>query len=144
MISKNYIASIIFILFFTSTLLSQNCSIKIKVSGIDEVTGHLSIGLFDDPNGFPKKNSNNIGVTLEVTDVTMEHTFTKLKKGVYAIAIYHDENSNGELDRNFLGMPSEDYVFSNYATGNLGPPSFGDSKFELIDSLTITLDLQGE
>ena len=144
MILKNCKTCIIFLLFFTSTLLSQNCSIKIQVSGIDEITGQLSIGLFDNPNGFPKKDSNNIGINLEVTDITMAHTFTNLKKGVYAIAIYHDENSNGEFDRNFLGMPSEDYVFSNYATGNFGPPSFTDSKFELMDSLTITLDLQGE
>jgi len=130
MISKIYVA-IIFVLFFTSTLFSQNCSIKIQVSGIDEVVGQLSIGLFNDPIGFPKKNSNNIGIKLDVTDAAMEHTFTNLEKGIYAIAIYQDENSNGELDRNFLGMPSEDYVFSNYATGNFGPPSFNDSKFEL-------------
>ena len=140
MISRIYL-SIIFVLFFTSTLFSQNSSIKVQVSGIDEVVGKLSIGLFKDPIGFPKKNSNNIGITLEVTDVAMENTFSNLEKGEYAIAIYHDENSNGELDRNFLGMPSEDYVFSNYAKGILGPPSFEEAMFVHLDSTKINLDI---
>ena len=71
----------------------------------------------------------------------MSYTFSNLTTGEYALAIYHDENSNGKLDSNFLGMPTEDYVFSNYATGNFGPPSFEDAKFTLTDTLDIKLEL---
>ncbi len=144
MTSKICKFSLFTLLFLSSTVFSQNCKLKVIVSGIEEVTGQISIGVFADPEGFPQKDSNSIGIKLEVTNKTMEYTFTKLKKGEYAIAVYHDENNNGELDKNFFGMPTEDYVFSNYATGNFGPPSFNDAKFTLVDSMMINLDLQGK
>ena len=125
-----------------SSLIAQNGVITVKITGIEDFVGQMSIGLFNSPEDFPKKNPNSMGVTLEIKDSVIEYTFTNLKNGDYAIAVYHDENSNGKLDRNWLGMPSEDYVFSNYAKGSFGPPSFEDSKFELIDSLNIELNIQ--
>ena len=40
---------------------------------------------------------------------------------------FHDENGNGELDRNVLGIPTEGHAFSNDATGRMGPPAFADA-----------------
>jgi uncharacterized protein (DUF2141 family) len=50
--------------------------------------------------------------------------FTHLRPGRYAVIVLHDENGNGGLDRNLLGVPVEAYGFSNGAEGFLGPPSF--------------------
>ena len=47
-----------------------------------------------------------------------------LAPGRYALFAMHDENANGDLDRNFLGIPTERYGFSNGARGTVGPPSF--------------------
>lgn len=47
-----------------------------------------------------------------------------LAPGRYAFFAMHDANGNGDLDRNFLGIPTEDYGFSNGARGVVGPPSF--------------------
>ena len=44
--------------------------------------------------------------------------------GRYAAIAFHDENGNGKLDKNFLGVPTEPYGFSNDAQGFLGPPTF--------------------
>ena len=41
----------------------------------------------------------------------------------------HDENSNGKLDRNFVGMPKEGVGASNDAKGSFGPPKFADARF---------------
>ena len=54
-----------------------------------------------------------------------------LKKKSYAIAVYHDENDNDSFDQGFLGIPLEDYAFSNNAAVFLGPPSFDDAAFIL-------------
>lgn len=43
------------------TLTAQNSKLKIEVSGFEEITGKLSIGLFNDPDNFPKKNESNLG-----------------------------------------------------------------------------------
>lgn len=44
--------------------------------------------------------------------------------GVYAIALYHDENGNRNFDRTGLGLPSEGYGFSNNPSTLAGLPSF--------------------
>ena len=48
----------------------------------------------------------------------------------FAIAAYHDENGDGELNRNRLGIPTERYGFSNNARGLTGPPSFQEAMLE--------------
>jgi uncharacterized protein (DUF2141 family) len=137
----------IWILFFPfllfNNLLAQNCKLTVKVNNLQGFEGHLAIGLFNDPDSFPKKkDKGEKGVSLAIVDSVIEYTFVNLKEGAYALAIYHDENSNGEFDRSFLGWPVENYVFSNYAEGSFGPPSFEDASFILQDSLLVELEFK--
>lgn len=54
----------------------------------------------------------------------------------------HDENGNGKLDSNWLGIPSEPVGASNDARGQFGPPSFEDAAFELgPGDVTVTIRL---
>ena len=55
--------------------------------------------------------------------------FKGIPKGVYGISAFHDENVNGKLDTNIIGLPTEDYCASRDARGSFGPPSFSDAKF---------------
>ena len=69
-----------------------------------------------------------------------------LPAGVYAIKLYHDENSNNECDMNLLGIPTEKFVFSNNPSiGLSGEPSYDECKFtiSLKDIASITIDLIG-
>lgn len=56
--------------------------------------------------------------------------FRNVAEGVYGISAFHDENENGKIDTNFVGMPTEDYCASRNARGTFGPPSFADAKFK--------------
>ncbi len=58
------------------------------------------------------------------------------KKGQYAVAVYHDENDNHKLDRNWIGLPTEGFGFSNDPTLFLAPPSFEESAFKINGDLT--------
>lgn len=134
---------ILIVLTFNSTLLlAQDSIIKVKIIGIEELGGDIFIGLFNSSDGFPNRNDNAIGTNIKAECDSVEYVFDHLLEGDYAIAVYHDKNKNEKLDKNFLGIPTENYMFSNYATGNFGPPSFEDAKFTLIDSLMIVLDFQ--
>lgn len=53
----------------------------------------------------------------------VELRLRNVKPGSYAIAVFHDTNGNGKLDRNFIGLPSEPYGFSN-DVGRRGAPNF--------------------
>lgn len=55
--------------------------------------------------------------------------FLDIPPGSYAIAVIHDENMDGELETNFLGVPKEGYGFSNDAKGMIGAPSFPAASF---------------
>lgn len=54
-----------------------------------------------------------------------------LPAGEYAITLFHDVNGNHLLDKNFIGIPTEPYGFSNNARGLFGPPTFDAAKFVL-------------
>jgi uncharacterized protein (DUF2141 family) len=58
--------------------------------------------------------------------------------GSWAVLSYQDENDNGKLDRNVLGIPKEPYAFSRDARGRFGPPSFEDAAFELREEKAVT------
>ena len=52
--------------------------------------------------------------------------------GTYAIAVFHDENSNGKLDSNFMRIPREGVGASNAAKGHFGPPKFDAAAFHFV------------
>ncbi|HEX5514928.1 MAG TPA: DUF2141 domain-containing protein, partial [Gammaproteobacteria bacterium] len=45
------------------------------------------------------------------------------------LAVIHDENMNGKLDTNWLGIPIEGYGFSSGAKASMGAPSFNAASF---------------
>ena len=71
----------------------------------------------------------------------MEITFDNIQDSIIAVSVYQDEDSNGELDTNFLGMPSEPVGVSNDAKGIFGPPSYEDAEFRFTSSKTINVKI---
>ncbi|MDA9106587.1 DUF2141 domain-containing protein [Flavobacteriaceae bacterium] len=65
-----------------------------------------------------------------------------LPKGVYLISVYLDSNFNNKLDYNFLGIPKEQYGFSNNEIGNLRRPKFNEASFELINDSSLKIILR--
>jgi uncharacterized protein (DUF2141 family) len=58
-------------------------------------------------------------------------------KGTWAVQVYQDENGNGELDRNFIGIPKENYGFSRDAASKFGPPGFDEAAIQVGDEATV-------
>ena len=100
----------------------------------------IKVGVFDDEQHFLE--SAVFWGDIKVNSQSASYTFQGLSKGHYAVSVYHDENSNGELDANFIGIPSEPYGFSNNAKGMFGPPSYEDCLFKIeskVQEITINL-----
>ncbi|MEZ4931733.1 MAG: DUF2141 domain-containing protein [Saprospiraceae bacterium] len=56
---------------------------------------------------------------------------------------FHDENSNGELETNLLGIPTEPYCFSGSGHSKWKPPVYEDAKFVVSENeITLTLRLE--
>ena len=52
-----------------------------------------------------------------------------LPNGEWAVAITQDTNNNDKLDKNFLGIPTEPYAFSNNIRPTVSAPDFNQCKF---------------
>jgi uncharacterized protein (DUF2141 family) len=66
-------------------------------------------------------------------------SFKGLKDGVYAVAAVHDENGNGQLDTNFIGIPVEGIAISNNPR-LFGKPKFSEGQFDLKGNASIAID----
>jgi uncharacterized protein (DUF2141 family) len=62
-----------------------------------------------------------------------------LQPGDYAVAFVHDEDGDGQLRKNLLGIPSEGFGISNNPT-LFGAPSFNQAKFKLNGNTAITVE----
>lgn len=95
---------------------------------VSSTHGRVPCGLFQEKGWL---RSPVRGVLGKITpEKTATCVFTDVKPGVYAISAFHDENQNNDLDRNFLGIPKEDWCTSRNAKGIMGPPKFADAKFQ--------------
>jgi uncharacterized protein (DUF2141 family) len=65
-------------------------------------------------------------------------TFYGLKDGEYAVAMIHDENANGKLDTNFIGIPTEGIGVSNNSR-LFGSPTYDAAKFQIKGNTAITI-----
>jgi uncharacterized protein (DUF2141 family) len=105
--------------------------IHVTVLNIRNSTGTVACALFESPAGFPTeylRSATNI-MAIKVRDRQARCDFEDIAPGTYALAVVHDENMNGKLDTNFLGIPKEGYGFSNNVKGLLGAPSFSAASF---------------
>ncbi len=127
---------------FVLTAYAQAWTLTVKSSGINNPQGLISIGVYSDEEGFPDKGKEYKGAEVEVNGKTVNYTFKDIPSGTYAVATIHDVNSNGKLDTNFLGIPTEGYAFSNNLFGAFGtPPAFKDASFKLEEDKIIEIKI---
>ena len=72
---------------------------------------------------------------------TTSGRISDLASGEYALVVYHDENGNGRLDENFIGIPNEPLGFSNRYWPK-GPPTFAKAAFTLEADETKSIDVK--
>ena len=128
-----------------SLIMTQSLAAETLTVVIDKVTtaeGTLMVQIMASESEF-KGETAAIASMLQrarVGEVTL--STSNLPSGEYAIRVMHDVNGNGELDSNFVGMPTEPWAMSNNAKGNFGPPTWKDVKFTLDGDVTQTLKLK--
>jgi uncharacterized protein (DUF2141 family) len=116
-------------------------TIKVEIEDLDiKKGGNLYVALFDNAEGYPKIETAYKTKFVEITDVSMLIEFINIPSGIYAINVFHDENSNKKMDKNFLFIPKEGYGCSNNPR-LLGPPTFNKTKFDF-DSQQIELKIE--
>lgn len=104
--------------------------IRVEIVGLRNDTGQVICSLFSSAEDFPKKANKAVaGAGSVIANRHAVCEFRGVSPGTYAISVFHDENSNGKLDTNLVGIPREGVGASNDARGHFGPPKFAAAAF---------------
>ena len=107
---------------------SESSRLTIAVSGFKNDKGQAGIAVFRSAEGFPSdRRKAAAGKALPIRQGRVKWTIPALESGRYAILVLHDENSNGKMDTNLVGIPTEGYGVSRDARRPFGPPLFEDA-----------------
>ncbi len=108
----------------------KGATITAQLSHFKNNSGQVLIALFRSGNGFPEKfnKAAKRGKT-KIKGRKATYKFNNITPGAWAIAVVHDENGNGKMDTNFLGIPKEGYGASRNPRPTVGAPSFKSAKF---------------
>ncbi|NTW10243.1 MAG: DUF2141 domain-containing protein [Chlorobiaceae bacterium] len=141
---RNSIASV-FMLFFTAVMPAfadtpasvavapvQSGTIVVNITDLKKTLGMLGVSLHNSKSGFPGKHEQAYAnQTKKITGPVEKVIFENVPFGTYAISVVHDENSNGKLDKNFIGIPKEGVGVSNNPKIGMGGPKFDPCTFML-------------
>jgi len=99
--------------------------LNVVVDGVRNGNGVVAITLYaDDSSKFLVKRGSLYVGRVDANPGTTRGCIFVPKPGVYALALYHDENRDGRFDRTGLGLPAEGYGFSNNPATLAGLPQF--------------------
>lgn len=113
-----------------ATQLATAATIEVQVDGVVGGSGKINAAVCDQAH-FLKDCTYSGSAPAKAGQTVV--TIDNVPKGTWAVLVYQDDNQNNKLDRNFIGIPSENYGFSRNARGKFGPPDFTDAAIEVGD-----------
>ena len=122
--------------------------LQINVSNI-ESNGNLIIAVWSNPDSWNSNATNSSGQKegfdygyKEWVEKDKFSTTINLPKGIYLISILLDKNQNNILDKNFIGMPVEQYGFSTEKKIRFRKPKFSEGSFKFYKKTVLNIELQ--
>ncbi|WP_185234998.1 DUF2141 domain-containing protein [Teredinibacter franksiae] len=138
--NTNIFTTIAAVGFFAASLTVNAGTLKVVVDGYDSTEGSTLLNIFSSQATYEANQAAASGMASS-SEGRATITLNGLPDGLYAIKLFHDENGNEKLDTNMLGIPKEQYGFSNNG-GHFGPASFSDAKFEIKGDTQIGITLR--
>lgn len=133
--------ALIFLLSISQLFAQQQSKNLIELSFTNQkfAKGKFFLAVYDNENSFgtPEKA---VFLKTYSAKIPFLESF-ELESGNYAIAVFQDINNNGKLDKNWVGIPTEPYGFSNDPVIRFGPPSFNDCLLKLSGQSKINIKL---
>ena len=108
----------------TATEANQAGTITVQLAGFENDQGTVKLCVCRSEDEYTGKAKEFCTASTEIKSTKAEWVFENMPYGSYSIKAFHDENRNSRLDKDFLGVPTERYGFSNNARGRFGPPPF--------------------
>lgn len=124
-----WLTILIVILSLTNTY-GQNTNVKI--SGIRSEKGQIILNVFKNSEDYEQeKVFKKLVFEKKAVDNGSIMINCDIEPGVYGITLIDDENKNGELNKNLIGIPKEGFGFSNFFMEKMKKPVFDDFKITI-------------
>ena len=125
---------------------SEESNLKINILNLDK-PGVLFLIICRDAAGFEESVENESAEEscfnyAGAIDLQNHEINVMLPHGEYAMTFFVDSNGNVKMDKNFFGIPKEQYGFSNNVMGRMSAPSFEQAKFEVAGPTTQNITLR--
>ena len=131
------------ILILAASLLAISISaqneVTVVVPNVKQIKGTMMVCLVQQKAEYLKDCYKGESIKVENKETTA--VFADVPEGDYAVTIFHDKNSDGKLNTNFIGIPKEPYGFSNNPMALFGPPSYEKCLFQVKGDKKITVEL---
>jgi uncharacterized protein (DUF2141 family) len=106
--------------------------LSITITDVRNHKGDLVFGVFTQPDGFPNVKGKSVYWEVKPAADADRVTFTtRLPPGRYAAGVLHDENRNGDMDKNLAGIPTEGYGVTNNPKPRFRKATFDEATFTL-------------
>ena len=109
--------------------LVETASVMVTVSSLVSTTAPVRLYFYNTREGFLKHGQWSFSKSVKPAGKSEFSIPVDLPKGEWAVAITQDMNSNDKVDKNFLGIPTEPYAFSNNIRPTVAAPGFDECKF---------------
>ena len=114
---------------------SEEANLKINIINLEK-PGFLYLSICKDEAGFKETVENESieeSCIASEKEIDLQNTEINnvLPYGEYAVTLFVDLDGNKKLNKNFLGVPKEQYGFSNNVIGRMSPPTFDQAKFAI-------------
>jgi uncharacterized protein (DUF2141 family) len=110
--------------------------ISVPIQGLRNNQGLVRCGLYASADGFRQPGKQFRGVAVPIANQQATCVFDNVPPGTYAVAVFHAENNETQLQTNFLGQPREGYGFSRNPSTTFGAPAFGDAAYAYPGGMT--------
>jgi len=124
-----------------SGAISKYGKLTIIVTGFNDDSGNCRFALDNSNFIYESEDTVWIGKVIPIVNKQVVVVIDSLEYGEYAVRVFHDENKNKIIDTNILGIPTEDYGYSNNASSWFGPPSWDKAKF-IFDKSEMTIEIE--
>lgn len=118
-------------------------TLSVVVDGVRNSTGNIGMLIFNSRQGWPDELKSALrGATVPAEAGKTTVKIEGLPAGDYGVLVIHDENMNQKLDRDWKGIPSEQWGMSNNPKVYLSAPSFDRARFHLTGDMEIHIILK--
>jgi uncharacterized protein (DUF2141 family) len=107
-------------------------AILVRVHGVRNADGQVVAVLYgNDPESFLKNGKRLARTVVPASAETVSLCLSSPGQGTFAVAAFHDEDSDLHLSKDFFGLPAEGWGLSNNPPFKLRKPRFQEAAFQV-------------